>query len=118
MAITPTGLRGVQRNLHSAISGISGRTMRGVVKAAVELQRESMQQVPVDFGTLKNSCVVTSEMINGNPVAAVAYQTEYAPYVHENMEAAHPVGNAKFLERPAMENAQRLVEIIREDARI
>lgn len=33
----------------------------------------------------------------------VGYTQAYAIYVHENMEAIHPVGQAKFLEHPARE---------------
>lgn len=32
---------------------------------------------------------------------AVGYECPYAVYVHENMEAFHAVGTAKYLERPA-----------------
>lgn len=31
----------------------------------------------------------------------VGYATFYATYVHENTQAIHPVGQAKFLEQPA-----------------
>lgn len=38
-----------------------------------------------------------------NAVIVVSFQTSYALYVHENMNAHHPVGQAKFLEQPARE---------------
>ncbi len=31
----------------------------------------------------------------------VGYEAEYAIFVHENLQAHHPVGQAKFLEEPA-----------------
>lgn len=36
----------------------------------------------------------------------VGYTAQYAIYVHENMQSAHRVGNAKFLENPARELSQ------------
>lgn len=38
----------------------------------------------------------------------VGYTQAYALYVHEDLEAHHPVGQAKFLEEPARTNASRL----------
>lgn len=37
---------------------------------------------------------------SGKASVIVGYTQNYAIYVHENLDAAHPVGNAKFLERP------------------
>lgn len=42
----------------------------------------------------------------------VGYTQAYAIYVHENLEAHHPVGQAKFLEQPAREEADKLGEIV------
>lgn len=35
------------------------------------------------------------------PTVVVGYTQQYALYVHEDLEARHPVGQAKFLEQPA-----------------
>lgn len=43
----------------------------------------------------------------------VGYTVNYAIYVHENMEASHPIGQAKFLERPAREHAKEIGRIVR-----
>lgn len=42
-------------------------------------------------------------MTQGGPgeSVVVGYTQAYAIYVHENLEAFHPVGQAKFLEQPA-----------------
>lgn len=37
------------------------------------------------------------------PSVIVGYTAQYAIYVHENLEAYHPVGQAKYLEQPARE---------------
>jgi len=49
-----------------------------------------------------------------NASVSVGFQTSYAIYVHENLEANHPVGQAKFLEQPAREYQAEIVRIIRQ----
>jgi predicted GNAT family N-acyltransferase len=46
----------------------------------------------------------------------VGYTQAYAIYVHENLQAHHPVGQAKFLEQPARELQPVLRRIISEAA--
>lgn len=42
----------------------------------------------------------------------VGYSASYALYVHENLEAKHPVGQAKYLEAPLRNNRQRYHELL------
>lgn len=44
----------------------------------------------------------------------VGYTQAYAIYVHENLEAKHPVGQAKYLEEPARVHAAEIGRIVRE----
>jgi hypothetical protein len=46
---------------------------------------------------------ISVRLVFGGPAAA------YAVYVHENLEAIHPVGQAKFLESTLLESAPYLV---------
>lgn len=69
--------------------------------------KECRSQTPVDEGTLRgtvhaegpvwegDTCV--TEIVAGGPAA------DYAIYVHEDLDAYHAVGNAKFIERPLLE---------------
>ncbi len=41
------------------------------------------------------------DKLGGSPVALVGFGTSYAVFVHEIIEARHPVGEAKFLENAA-----------------
>jgi hypothetical protein len=45
---------------------------------------------------------------DANPSVLVGYTAAYALFVHENLEAHHPVGQAKFLEQPARELGREL----------
>ena len=87
---------------------------QGVKAAARALRNEaqeafaaSQDEVPVDTGALKASGRIRPEVgvfERGNEVyLELTYggsATEYSIYVHENLEANHPHGKAKYLEDP------------------
>jgi hypothetical protein len=67
----------------------------------------SQDEVPVDTGALKASGRVRPETgvftRGGEVYVELTYggtATEYSIYVHENLEANHPHGKAKYLEDP------------------
>lgn len=45
-------------------------------------------------------------------VVLVGFTASYAIYVHENMQAAHPTGQAKFLEDPLRTGKAQMMQII------
>lgn len=51
------------------------------------------------------------------PSVVVGYSAGYAVYVHENLEARHPVGQAKYLEEPARRLAPEIARVVREAMR-
>lgn len=112
-----TGTADVVRNLNAAIGRITGRTEASVLKAADLISRRAGEKTPVDTGNLKGGRTVTSVGTETHPEAAVSYHAEYAPYVHENLEAHHPVGSAKFLELAVAESQDDVVRIIAEEAK-
>ena len=79
------------------------------------VQRASIETCPVDTGALHNSSYVSEPVLDGNHLSieigygGVATQinpisgqptTTYALAVHENLQAHHKVGTAKYLEHP------------------
>lgn len=79
------------------------------------IMAQSKELVPVDTGTLRSSgyvappvqdmTVLRVELGYGGPAAKINPKTGqsadgYALYVHENLEAHHPHGMAKYLEVP------------------
>lgn len=46
------------------------------------------------------------------PRVHVGYRAAYGIFVHENLEAYHPNGQAKFLETPAREEARNIAKIV------
>jgi hypothetical protein len=49
---------------------------------------------------------------DAEPSVVVGYTQHYAIYVHENLHAHHPVGQAKYLEQPAREMAPQLGQLV------
>lgn len=77
---------------------------------------ESKKRVPVDTGALRSSGVVGEPQFDGKNVSvSLGYGGEgvdYALKVHEDLEARHKVGQAKYLESVIMESAPNLLERI------
>lgn len=91
----------------------------GMGKAGRFLLARSKALTPVSTGRLHASG--KSRVLNNsesNPEYIVSFDTDYAVHVHENLDAFHPVGQAKFLEEPAREYRLTLLHIIRSEVRL
>jgi len=69
---------------------------------------ESQKRTPVDTRALRMSHVVHPPTKSKNPqvhITAGGAPAPYGVYVHENLEANHKVGQAKFLESTIRESA-------------
>lgn len=67
-------------------------------EAQIEMT-EAKRRTPVDTGRLRASGTVHAPERKGTNISVtMSYGTDYAIYVHENTEAFHKVGQAKFLE--------------------
>jgi hypothetical protein len=78
-----------------------------------EIAAEAKSQTPVDTGRLRSTLRAEGPFQDGNKIsAAVVAGGDDAPFavvVYEDLDAEHAVGNAKFLERPLMENASEVL---------
>lgn len=95
------------RNVKTVQKGLTkaGAALRAAFVSAVRMEAEaimlaSQRQVPVDTGNLKNSKSVEVKETRDGANITLAYRAEYATFVHEDLDANHVVGNAKFLENP------------------
>ena len=96
----------------------AGRLRRALFKAGLYLQRKSMEVVPVDTNTLRSSARTRKEGKGLETAVVVSYSTDYAVYVHEDLEAAHAPGKtAKYLEGPLRENLPTLKKIVDQEMR-
>lgn len=79
---------------------------------AEKIMSKSKKQVPVDTGALRGTGHVQLPQKLGNNIQVkLGYggpAAEYAVYVHENLNARHKVGKAKYLEDPALEHARNM----------
>ena len=109
---------------------VAGRA--GAVAAAEALRHEgqevlarSIDEVPVDTGALKASGRLLPQqggvIQTGNTmevqIAFGSTAADYAVYVHENLEAHHPHGKAKYVEGPMLRQvvgiSQRIADKVR-----
>lgn len=77
-------------------------------EAQIEMT-EAKRRTPVDTGRLRASGQVGEPERSGRRLSVeLSFGTDYAVYVHENLEAFHKVGQAKFLESVLNESAPYL----------
>ena len=114
-----SGLRNVIRNIIKTDDKLGKAFARGLKKGGSHLQRLSQLVVPVLTSDLKGSA--DTRNIGGagfKTDIAVSFSTDYAVYVHENLEARHKPGKiAKYLERPAREKKREIIGIIADEVR-
>lgn len=101
------------QGLMEAISNLSGlnRDVSKVLAAAFyqeaeKIMTEAKQEVPVKWGTLRDSGHVPPPQVSGTSVAVeMGFGGPSAPYAlkqHEDLTLNHKVGKAKFLEDPVI----------------
>lgn len=79
------------------------------LKIEVEVEaKEVKRRTPVDKGTLRGTVHVVGPIFEGNKIryliVAGGPAAPYAVWVHENLEAFHKVGQAKYLESVIFES--------------
>lgn len=100
---------------------IEERITLGKNRAAEAALVDSLEEVPVDLGTLRSSGTV--ELADGiDDPAMVVYDTPYAARLHEHPEyefsqEANPGAKGKYLEDPVIANRAKYAAIIAATAR-
>ena len=95
-------------------------TARGMYRGGEEIMTESKQHyVPVDHGTLKGSGTVGMPQMKGtNVTVELGYggdASDYAAVQHENLKYRHKVGQAKYLEIPAVRKAPAIAGLVTDE---
>jgi hypothetical protein len=115
------GIDRVKAALRRAKKKMERGVEAGIIEAGLYLQREAQERVPVDTGNLKASAS-DSHRVSGTAgfetAFRVVFSADYAIYVHENLQAHHTVGEAKYLERAIAANRRTLGQIVRDRAGI
>lgn len=88
--------------MNRLVKAIPNEVGRALYAEGLVEQRESMRRTPVDTGALRASHNTTKPVVDGKDISVtIEVGGSAAPYawqVHEDLEADHPVGQAKFLE--------------------
>lgn len=125
------GKNNVLENLNKEISKIEGKSLKGLLKGGLIIEREANKRVPVETGVLRASSYVRKHETNQKSVV-VGYSSSYAIFVHENLEMVlkgkprpsglgvywGPKGEAKFLERAIQFKQKEVLEAIKQEAKI
>lgn len=121
------------------ITSVTQGSRRAMTQAAQEILRDSLEQVPRDTNTLASSAFYSVDVGNAVQVGNVRYVnytatvgygkgdpinpktgkpvSEYMVTVHEDLEAKHPIGKAKFLEDPVRAYQDKFAEKAAESIR-
>ena len=113
-----TGLEEILTNLNKQVEKIQGRTLAGLWAAGLEVMALAKSRTPVLTGNLRGSGEVRKGGTRAQPFIELLFTAEYAIYVHENLEAYHKVGQAKFLESAIRDKRDRILSVIQQTARI
>ena len=114
------GLDKITKNLRREIGKIEGDVFRGINLAFAWLQLRIIKITPLEFGFLRNSFFKTVVKEKKRIIARIGFTISYAPFIHEKTTASFktPGTQAKFLEKPIMENSERILQIIAQEAKI
>ena len=109
-----TGMDKVLRNMKKASKGYEAKFERGLKKAGLFVQRESMRIVPVDTANLKGGAFTRNVGGKGAKTdVVVGYVADYAVHVHENLDAKHKPGKqAKYLESVMRKERNKIFKIV------
>jgi len=104
-----TGTHEMSGRLKRMAATVPDQVERALFQEAQIEMTESKRRCPVATGALKGSGTVFRPERNGRTVSVtLAYggvAAPYAIYVHEDLSAHHPNGEAKFLESVLLESA-------------
>lgn len=129
------GMDQALRNLRSIANEYPHETAAALYREGESIMYDSKKEIPVDTGAARDSGFVEEPKIEGSKVSVtlgyggVAAKVNpktgeptgaYIEILHENMDAKHVVGKAKFLEDPAkahkIDFIQRITKSVRKIA--
>ena len=99
----------IKRNYAKIEKSIQDATRIGLAEAGKFIEGKSKDGTPVDLGNLQDSHYTEPGGTRKSPVIEIGTTANYSVYVHEDMNARHTVGRAKFLQKAAYENADKIL---------
>lgn len=111
----------LENTLSAGLNGLANETRQAFARALYEFAHTyvltpAQERTPVDYGTLKGSGLVDQPKINADSIIVeVGFggaAAHYAIYVHEDLDAKHEVGQAKFLSSAMDEAAGKFTDVV------
>lgn len=120
------GLQGMDRvmaRLNRQIAMTRTASMRGLIKAAILIQRDMERTpplTPVYEGNLRRSWFRDPQFYGKVPMLTIGYHANYAAFVHEMIGASfkRPGAGPKWFQSAIRRNTGNIVKIIQQEARI
>lgn len=104
------GTNAVLKNFNKQVGIINKGAAKGLKIALLAVQETAIPLTPLDKNVLRPSSYTEIIKVSKTDIVGeIGYTAEYAPFVHENLENQHPIGQAKFLEEALRINQQRIV---------
>ena len=112
------GLSEVEARLNRAIQEIQGATKQSIMDVSFDLLGKAVNLAPVDTGDLRGSGKAEFDVVGETITGTVSFNTPYALRQHEELNYNHPNGGqAKYLQQPFEENAEKYLNHIIDSAR-
>ncbi len=121
MALKTVSLDGqdkVLKNLAKEIGKIKKGAVKGLARALIVVAAAAAPLTPVDKGFLRASQFKRIIPQGDTFIGTIGYTVKYAFFVHENLEVAHPIGQAKFLSEALRIKQQRIIAEIKGEIEI
>lgn len=109
MNITIKGMPELQKLLKIMPGNTNDAVHKELQKITLDLQGKAQRLAPIDLGDLRGSAFAEVDGLDG----VVGFTEPYALRVHEGVGFRHPKGGeAKYLETPYKENADKYADAI------
>ena len=103
-----TGVDELLRNFDRLAKNVPEQAAGALGDRAKAILEASNRLVPVDTGELQDSGSGTEVTRRGDVIeVAVQYTAPHGAAVHEDLDVAHPSGQAKFLQQPLLQTTLR-----------
>ena len=110
-----------ENTMSAGFAALIGAAPQEMARAVYEFAQGEVlpvakERTPVDYGILRDSGVVEQPQIKGNVISVkIGFgggAAHYAIYVHEDLDAKHEVGQAKFLSSSMDEASGKFVDFV------
>jgi len=99
----------IQSNLPKVMGMFEQNKRKALDAVGLEISGRAKEITPVEFGRLKSSITWQKR----DTSVDIGTNVEYAVYAHENLDARHNVGEAKYLEKAVTRHEDRISHLIR-----